>query len=203
MRKQEFLDALARGLADVPQEGIAERLNFYSEMIDDRVEEGLSEEDAVAAMGSVDEIIGRDRGESCAEERALPTPKPRKERRRLRAWEIVLICVGSPIWFSLGVAAFAVLISLYAVLWSLVAATWAVFAAFAAGSVGGLAVSVVRIVLGDAPQGIALIGASLALAGLAIFVFFGALAAVKGIVRLTVLVCRAIGRCFGRRECEK
>lgn len=203
MRKQEFLDALARGLAGVEQADIAERLNFYSEMIDDRMEEGLSEEEAVAAMGSIDEIVGRDRGEGCAEERAVPTPEKPKKKRRLRAWEIVLICVGSPIWFSLGVAAFAVLISLYAVLWVLVAATWAVLATFCAVSVAAVAMGVVGIVLGRVPEGIALIGASLTLAGLAVFAFFGAFAATKGSVWLTVLVCRAIGRCFGRREYEK
>ena len=52
MNKQEFLEKLERGIADLPREDAAERLTFYSEMIDDRMEEGLSEEDAVAGIGS-------------------------------------------------------------------------------------------------------------------------------------------------------
>ena len=46
MNKQEFLNQLRSGLNGLPHEEIEERVMFYSEMIDDRVEEGLSEEDA-------------------------------------------------------------------------------------------------------------------------------------------------------------
>ena len=45
MNKQEFLTRLRLGLAGLPQEEIAERVSFYHEMIDDRVEDGLTEED--------------------------------------------------------------------------------------------------------------------------------------------------------------
>lgn len=47
MNKQEFLVKLRKGLSGLPKEDIEERLTFYSEMIDDRMEEGLSEEEAV------------------------------------------------------------------------------------------------------------------------------------------------------------
>lgn len=57
MNKQEFLDGLRKGLSGLPQANIEERLTFYGEMLDDRIEEGLSEEEAVAAAGSVNEIV--------------------------------------------------------------------------------------------------------------------------------------------------
>ena len=47
MNKVEFLEQLRRGLNGLPQEEIEERVTFYSEMIDDRIEEGFSEEEAV------------------------------------------------------------------------------------------------------------------------------------------------------------
>ena len=56
MTKHEFLVDLGLGLSCLPQEDAEERLSFYSEMIDDRIEEGLSEEEAVAAIGTVDEV---------------------------------------------------------------------------------------------------------------------------------------------------
>lgn len=87
MNKQEFLSGLRKGLSGLPQDDIEERLTFYSEMLDDRVEEGLSEEEAVSALGSVEEIVGQ----AVAD---IPLAKVVKERikpkRRLRAWEIVL-----------------------------------------------------------------------------------------------------------------
>ena len=45
MNKQEFLAELRRGLSGLPRDDIEERLSFYGEMLDDRIEEGLSEEE--------------------------------------------------------------------------------------------------------------------------------------------------------------
>ena len=46
MNKREFLASLRNGLYGLPQDDIEERLGFYAEMIDDRMEEGLTEEQA-------------------------------------------------------------------------------------------------------------------------------------------------------------
>ena len=59
MTKQEFLSKLRSGLVGLPQNEVEERLEFYSEMIDDRMEEGISEEEAISDIGNVDEIISR------------------------------------------------------------------------------------------------------------------------------------------------
>ena len=57
MDKAQFLDELKKRLAGLPQSDLEERLQFYGEMIDDRVEDGLTEAEAVAGIGSVDEIV--------------------------------------------------------------------------------------------------------------------------------------------------
>ena len=59
MTKFKFLATLQDRLAGLPREEVDERLRFYCEMIEDRMEEGLSEEEAVAAVGSVDEIVSQ------------------------------------------------------------------------------------------------------------------------------------------------
>ena len=56
MNKQEFLKALSDRLQGIPKEDREKSLEYYSEMIDDRTEDGLTEEQAVKAMGNVDEI---------------------------------------------------------------------------------------------------------------------------------------------------
>lgn len=55
MTKQEFLDKLEAGLAGTNEE--EQVLEFYREMIADRVEDGMSEEEAVAQVGTVEEIL--------------------------------------------------------------------------------------------------------------------------------------------------
>ena len=59
MTKNDFLKELEKGLSGLPKNDISERLDFYGEMIDDRMEEGFTESDAVAACGSVDEIVSQ------------------------------------------------------------------------------------------------------------------------------------------------
>lgn len=57
MRKEEFLTALRARLTGISPEGVEKLVEFCSEMIDDRMEDGLTEEEAVAAAGSLDELI--------------------------------------------------------------------------------------------------------------------------------------------------
>ena len=108
MDKQEFLARLRQGLAGLPTEEIEERLSFCDEMIDDRMEEGLSEEQAVDAMGDVDELVVRIIAD-------VPLTKLVKGKirpnHRLGAWEILLLVLGSPVWVSLLIAAAAVAFS--------------------------------------------------------------------------------------------
>ena len=80
MTKQEFIGELRAQLAPLPPKDIEERLVFYSEMIDDRIEDGLSEEDAVSQIGSVDGIASQilaDAGTQKAEGEEKPQKKAR------------------------------------------------------------------------------------------------------------------------------
>lgn len=197
MLKQEFLAQLRDALCGLPQCDIDERLTFYSEIIDDRMEEGLSEEEAVAAIGSVDEIFTQVVAD-------IPFSKIVKERikpkRRLTAWEIVLLALGSPIWLSLGIAAFAVILSLYISLWAVVISLWAVFAALAGCALGGIVAAIVFACSGNLLTGIAMLGAGMLLAGLSIFMFFGCKAATKGTVLLAKKMALGIKHCFIKKE---
>lgn len=197
MRKQEFLDLLKAKLSGLPKEDIEERLVFYGEMIDDRMEEGLTEEEAVSEIGSADEV---------AEQLIAETPLSKivkekiKPKRRLRAWEIVLLVLGSPIWLSLAIAAFAVILSLYAVLWSLIASLWAIFGALVGCALSGIASGTGFAIGVNVLTGIALVGAGIICAGLSVFLFFGCLAATKGSARLTGMIALGIKKCFIGKE---
>ena len=57
MKKEEFLNELRIELAGLPEEDILDRIEFYSEAIDDRMEEGQTEEEAVRAVGGVDKAV--------------------------------------------------------------------------------------------------------------------------------------------------
>ena len=50
MNKLEFIAELRDRLSGLPQGEVEERLSFYSEMIDDRMEDGVSEKEAVLCV---------------------------------------------------------------------------------------------------------------------------------------------------------
>ena len=122
MTKQEFLTQLQNGLSGLPQSGVDERVSFYGEMIDDRVEEGMSEEEAVAGIGAVDDVISQTVAEMTPAKPIEPSVIP---RRTLPPWQLILIILGFPLWFSLLAAAAAVILSLYVVIWALIISLWA------------------------------------------------------------------------------
>ena len=198
MRKQEFIYQLWKKLSDLPKEEVEERLSFYGEMIDDRMEDGLSEEEAVAAIGSADEIASL-----IIEE--IPLNKIVRERikpkRRLRAWEIVLLVLGAPIWIPLLVVVpLSVTVSLYAVLWSAVVALWAVFVALVASAAVGLICGVGFSFVNSPAVGISLIGVSLVCAGLSVFIFFGCMGATKGAALLAKKIVLGIKNLLVKKE---
>ena len=182
MNKQEFLSALESKLSKLPRKDVAERIKFYEEMIDDRIEDGLSEEEAVADIGSVDEIY-----EQFVKE--LPLLSIIKERvrpkRRMSGGKIAIIASTAILWFPLLVAAFSILLSLLAVLWSLVISAWAVLLSLAVSAPVGIVAGILSLTTGNITQCVLLIGAGLVCAGLAIFAYFGSLYATKGSIALT------------------
>ena len=196
MDKQAFLTALEAGLAGLPQADIDERLGFYAEMIDDRVEEGLTEAEAVAELGSVEDIVAQIIADTPLTRIVRERMKP---ARRMRVWEIVLLVLGFPLWFPLLIAAFAVVLSVYIVIWAVIVSLWAVEVSFVAGALGGVAAGILSIVRGQMMQGAVLLCGAVVLAGLAIFLFFGCKAVTVGAAKLTKRIALWIKSLFMRK----
>ena len=198
MNKEEFLNELRKGLSHLlPEQDIDELVAFYSEMIDDRIEEGVAEEEAVAALGSVEDIV---LSETPLTKIVADKIKP---KRRLKGWEIALIILGFPVWLPLLNAAFAVVLSLYIVIWSLIISLWAVELSLWACAVAGLVGTVVFAVNGNAPVAVASAGLCLFSAGLSLFMFYCCLYASKGIIKLTKKAALGIKKSFTGKEKTK
>lgn len=197
MNQSEFLAGLRARLSELPQREVEERLAFYAEIINDRMEEGISEVEAVRELGSLDRIAAQIIAE-------IPFVKIAKEKikpkRRLGAWEIVLLVLGSPIWLSLLIAAFAVILSLYVVIWSVVISLWSVFVALIASGVGIIVASAIFALIGHGLVGGAFIGAGLVCVGLSVFAFFGCRAASKAMLLLSKKLALGMKYCLIGKE---
>jgi len=197
MTKLRFLLSLQERLSGLPEEDVEERLHFYSEIIEDRMEEGLSEEEAVAAVGSVDEIAAQILADIPLIQIVRKNIQP---KRRLKAWEIVLLALGAPIWLSLLLAAFSVILALYASLWSVIISLWAVFASLIACAVAGVVAGMGFALGGDGLSGLVVISTGLVCAGLSIFLFFGCKAVTSGTILLTRKLVFSLKNCFVKKE---
>ena len=76
MNKQEFLTELKQHLKGIAPEDISGSLEYYSEMIDDAVEDGMTEEEAVASLGDIEEIVKQLRTREKSTKTSAPPPEP-------------------------------------------------------------------------------------------------------------------------------
>lgn len=200
MNKFDFLNTLIDRLNGLPTQDIQSYVDYYSEMIDDRIEDGMSEQQAVEALGSLDDVVLQ-----ILNDTPLTTLVKNKvnPRRRLSAFEIILLILGSPIWISILLALFAVILSVFIVLWAVVVSLYAVNLCLAVGALAGVAGAAVLLVFGTLPQVAVMLGAGLILAGLTIFAFFGCNATAKGMAWLSRWIILKIKACFVRKESLK
>lgn len=78
MTKHEFDRLLREKIAQLPQKDIDSFSQYVGEMIDDRIEDGLSEEEAVADIGSIDDIVKAilsDAGKENKSQKTAPSKK--------------------------------------------------------------------------------------------------------------------------------
>ncbi len=181
MNKKEFLNALASRLSGLPSEDIERRLEYYAEMIDDRVEDGMSEEEAVSDLGGIDSAVSSIIAE---------TPITRligaklEKKSGLKGWHIALIVLGAPLWFPLLIALLSVIFAVFVALFSLIFAAFSIVVSFAATSVGCLAGGVSSLISGGFARAAAMIGTALVFAGLTVLCCIAAIAFSKWIFRL-------------------
>ena len=207
MNKQEFIDELRAKLSKIPNIDIEEHLRFYEEMINDRMEDGLSEEEAIGGIGSIDEICSQASQDAPKSHLNLNKARQKAELKRKRKiiilsstaiiWGPILIALGATA-FAIAVSLLAVAISLFATLWALVASAWAIFGAFALSAPTSVLLALLNIFNGNILPGIAIIGGGMVVAGLAIFAFFGSLYATKGSTVLTKNIVDGIKKLIRR-----
>ena len=194
MTKQEFLKRLGDLLACLPADQVREAQAFYAEAIDDRMEEGVPEEDAVASMGSPGAVA-----DAILDD--LP-PVPRavaKTRRKSTALLWVLVILGSPVWLALAAAFFITVAALYAVVWILAAAIWGVAFVIAAAGPVLWVLAFDGLMIGHGAFALAFLGIGLVAVGAGLLLGAGAFAATKCIARVSAAILRKAAAPFTKR----
>ena len=203
MTRTDFLDELKNLIKDYPVEETEKSIEYYNEMIDDRIEDGMSEEDAVKSLGDVKDIAKEIEIEMPMKTIVKKKVKEKKEEN-IPIWVILLLVLGFPVWapllLALGIGAF----SLYIALWSVVLALWAVDAALFVSVIAGLLAIGITMVKGSMLSAIIYFGATLVLIGLALLGLIGCFYASKGLAALFAAIFRSIKKkLISKNEKEK
>lgn len=195
MNKTEFLGQLEAALGKLPKHEKAQSLAFYAEIIDDRIEDGMPEEQVVASLGDANAIAVQIIAET------PPIPKAiAKANTGIRTLNIVLLAVSSPLWVPLTIAAFAVAFAIWITLWALIVSLWAVVIGLFAGGIMSLISSLYCLFTGFPSTAVLAIGVGLICISLALFCVFGFVAVTKWLYGLTKSFARKILSLFVKEE---
>ncbi len=189
MNKREFLNELSRRIGGLGETEAANILSYYEESIDDRVEDGMTEAEAVESLGSIDDIVNQVVSEMSLV--SIVNGRIKKSRKSSGVWIALAIC-GSPVWLPLLLAFVIVILAVYVCVWAVIVSIWAAAVALAASCIGGLGVGVIYIVNAQAIQGAAILGAGLVCGGLFLVLLFPLAGLCKKIAGLTVMLMRKV-----------
>ena len=196
MSKADFLRLLERALAQLSEEERQKNLEYYSELLDDMMEEGMTEAEATAKLGSPNQIA-----QSILQE--MPLGKLVSTRMKPKSgWTplaIVLAVVGSPVWVPLLLATIAIVLAVFVSIWALGFAAVAVVLGLAVAVVATPIIAIRAATL-TLPVGLLLLGAGLVLLGLCVLGGLMAVELCRLLWQLTVWLAHKIKGLFIRKE---
>ncbi len=197
MNKQEFLSEISQRLEGLPAEEIERSNEYFLEMIEDRMEDGMSEEEAVADIGTVDEAV-----EDILKD--IPLTKVIKAKMKpegkLRAWEIICLILGSPIWVPLLIVAIVLIFVWYIVIWVIVIAFFVVDLALLVSGIAAVIVGAASLIQLRPTAPFLAIGTGLCLIGISVLLFIPLLKLAKVTGKLGKKTALWIKSWFVRRK---
>ena len=132
MNKEEFFTLFRHELSGLPKDDLEERIAFYEEIINDKMDEGKTEEQAISELDSVQTIVNQ----IASETSLMKLVKEKyKFNRSLRGWEIAMLILGFPLWFPLLLTGIVLLLVFYILTWLISILAVAVEASLASGGV--------------------------------------------------------------------
>ena len=194
MTKKEFFALFRQELAGLPKEEVENRVSFYEEMIDDRMAEGKSEQEAISDLGSVEEIVNQIAEETSLVKLVKDKVKP---NRKIKGWEIALIICGFPLWFPLLLTASILLFVAYLLTWVFTIVAYAIEGSFVAATLGGMVAFFAYLVSGQ--FALLPLGASIMCLGASILFAFACFYITKGNIKLSKNMFIWIKRGFMRK----
>ncbi|MBQ6798996.1 MAG: DUF1700 domain-containing protein [Oscillospiraceae bacterium] len=182
MDKRAFLEILRRELSVLPPQELNKQLNYYEEMLADMIEDGMSEEQAIAKMGDPVQLA---RGILADMPNPPHQPEPMQPPKKASTvkssvWLIIALILGFPVWGSIAIALLAVVISVAAAVLAVMIALFAVAIGLIVSGFAMLVMPFFAAIGVTIPAIIVMVGAGLLCIGLGLLSWFGLYWLIKG-----------------------
>ena len=200
MNKQEFLNELAAQLSSLSKNEIDKSIAYYNESIDDRIEDGMAEEEAVKALGPIPAIV-----ENILYDMSIPTlmkakVNESKDRAPNKGIWLALVIVGFPLWFPLLMAFIIVIMAIYVTAWSLIVSLYAVVFSFGIACFTGIIGGFAQCIFKSIPVGLCVIGIAIICGALSLFMIKPVYLITKKLIKLTTYSIRKMKSLFISRK---
>lgn len=182
MTRIEFFDRLKNLISEYPAEETQKSVEYYEEMIADRMEDGMTEDEAIASLGKVEDIAQQIKCELPLTTLVKQKAKEKTDGKKIPVWVIVLLILGAPLWLSVGLSIAATVVSIYASIWSVIISLWAFDLSLAISAVACIPALIVMAISGAYGSALIYTGLGLTSAALAIFLYLACFYISKGVV---------------------
>ena len=189
MTKNEFTRELKGRINHLPKAERRKILQYYYEMISERMEDGMTEAEAIDALGDLDELLSE----------YTPMEKAPRRGPKLRAWHIIMLICGAPLWIPFVAVMLCIMLAFYIIIWALVVLFYAVFVCLAACGFALTFASFAGLFTGGVPYFFMLFGAGVFVSGLAILWLLACNAFAKAMAKVTGKTSKGIFRFFFKR----
>lgn len=166
MNKKQFLEKLDDLLQNMQKSEKEKAILYYDEILSDRIDEGLSEEEAVASLDDVSKIAADLLAELPLTALIQSRIKQSHEKSSNKTLWITLAICGIPFWMPLAIAFAAAVFSVYVAVWAVVISLLAVELALFVSGIVMLIIGGWNIVTGKTLIGFAMLSVGLAAIGL-------------------------------------
>lgn len=184
MKRKEFIKQLDKQLYFLKYEERQDILNYYNELICDKTDLGLKEEDAVLSVGSIEEIVSK------LKESNPDTVEPKQGKIKTsnsHGGNILLFFLLIPVWIILGALSFEMVVVVFSFIIAGIAiefsAIVSVIGLISSATVAPLSLHTVTIV-----------GMIIVLFGLGIIFIRGSILLFKGVFKLIKLMFKGLSR---------
>lgn len=197
MKKSEFINKLREELKGYPHDPVEDSIQYYSEMIDDHMEDGMSEDEAVSKVGdpiAIAKQIKYNMPLKNVIKEKVAAKKVENTGKEVNIGLIIVLILGAPLWIPLAITILSLVGTFFILLWvfDFVMYVLALVSAVSIiAAIIGAAITAFSTGIGTA---LVFVGSGIGAAGLSLLLAIGGIAFAKAIIALTASFARGIKR---------